>query len=479
MKLAIRLIVIQVLVIFVCLAIDARFAILRERALFQRESEHNALLLGKIACRLFEETWRNEGPQAARQIVKRMGIEESGLQLKCVWLDKHDEPKDSAMVALQDLAKVRRGVPKSFHLRDQGNREKLVTYIPLSIEPKFERALELTEDLALMQEYTSNTIVKTLVLAFGMMILGSVALGSTVLRLVGQPLHKLSTLADCVAKDDYSQRLSLEGQGELSLLARSFNSMCEHLEENRAARIEALEQLRHADRLKTVGTLASSVAHELGTPINIISARAGMVSKSKDKSAETQKIVEIIQTQCRRMTVIIRNLLDYSRRNTAKYQPVAIGEIIDETVILLQPLLKKKNGTLIVSKNDVTGLVMGVSEELRQVLSNLVVNAIHALNEGGQIEISLHQEEGEGSSIVIEICDNGVGISDEEQKRIFEPFFTTKNVGEGSGLGLAIARDIVTDHDGDLRVESTEDIGSKFFVTLPLVENERHSTDSR
>ena len=475
MKLAIKLIVIQVLVVCGCLAIDARFAIHRERTLFKKESERNALLLGRVISGFIEETWNEKGERAATALLNRMTVQKAGFRFRSLSLKKTAAVSNEPRIALDKLDELKSGNAISFHQDVEPNKEELVTYVPLSIDNGFQYALELTEDMEQMREYTSNTVVKTIVLAVGMMLLGSIAIGTTVMRIIGHPLQELSTLAECVAKDDYSQRFSLEGRGELSILAESFNSMCEHLEANRLARIEALEQLRHADRLKTVGTLASSVAHELGTPINIISARAGIVLDGPANEEELTEHISIIHGQCHRMTTIIRNLLNYSRRQASEFQPVNLGQIIDETVILLQPLIKRKDGTLIVKKNDLGGIVVGVSDELRQVLSNLVINAIHAIPQGGKVEIKLYGKDG---STVLEVADNGVGIDDEDQKKIFEPFFTTKSVGEGSGLGLAIARDIVSEHDGELRVESKKNEGSRFFVTLPLEDNERFNTDS-
>ena len=475
MKLAIKLIVIQVLVVCGCLAIDARIAIQRERSLFTKESERNAILFGQVISGFIEETWKKEGEREAAALIDRMTVQKAGFRFRYVTLKKTGDKGLEPSVALDELGELKNGKAQSIHQSIDQNKEKLVTYVPLSIDNELNFALELSEDMEPMRKYTSDTVVNTIVLALGMMLLGSITIGTAVMRIIGQPLQELSKLAECVAKDDYSQRFCLTGRGELSILAESFNSMCEHLEENRLARIEALEQLRHADRLKTVGTLASSVAHELGTPINIISARAGIVLDSLVNSDDNREHVGIIQGQCRRMTTIIRNLLNYSRRQASEFRPVNLGQIIDETVILLQPLIKRKDGTLIVKKNELEGHVVGVSDELRQVLSNLVINAIHAIPQGGKVEIKLYVED---RFTILEVVDNGVGIEADEQGKIFEPFFTTKGVGEGSGLGLAIARDIVNEHDGELRVESKKNEGSRFFVTLPLEEDERINTDS-
>ena len=268
------------------------------------------------------------------------------------------------------------------------------------------------------------------------------------------------------------------------------NDMCEKLSaaqvrvaDEMAGRVAAVEQLRHADRLKTVGRLASGVAHELGTPLNVIAGRAGMISSGKLSSAEAAQSAEIIRSQSQQMTQIIRQLLDFSRQNSPRRVAVDLSSVIRQTVGLLMPLAEKREVT-IEAGGVATGLIGRIDVgQIQQVLSNLLINAIQAMPSGGVVKIVADRralESGESAPLthpnedeaveeylVITIEDEGDGINQEHLDHLFEPFFTTKDVGEGTGLGLSISYGIVQEHGGWIEVQSEAGQGSTFAVFLP------------
>ena len=250
-----------------------------------------------------------------------------------------------------------------------------------------------------------------------------------------------------------------------------------------AGRVAAVEQLRHADRLKTVGRLASGVAHELGTPLNVIAGRAGMISSGRLSPTEAAQSAEIIRNQSQQMTQIIRQLLDFSRQNSPRRVAVDLSSVIRQTVGLLMPLAEKREVTI--EADDVsTGLVGRIDVgQIQQVLSNLLINAIQAMPSGGVVKIVARRrglkpgesgpladssdDEAATEYLVITIEDEGGGITEEHLDHLFEPFFTTKDVGEGTGLGLSISYGIVQEHGGWIDVQSDVGSGSIFAVYLP------------
>jgi signal transduction histidine kinase len=302
-------------------------------------------------------------------------------------------------------------------------------------------------------------------------------------RLIGRPLDQVVQKIRRVGAGDFSGPLLLSGHGELDELAAGLNTMCEQLDGVRAgirretdARIAALEQLRHEDRLKTLGKLASGIAHELGTPLNVISGYAGMIAGGSLSSQEAAESAQTIKAQSERITNTIRRILDFARRRPGQKMPVDLRHPPD--LDLVAPLAQ--SGTLAdLADGDDTAVVRADVEQSRQVVLNLATNAVQAMPQGGNVEVAVGpanarppagQTDPGRQHVCISIRDEGEGISAENLNHIFEPFFTTKGPGQGTGLGLPIAEGIVREHGGWIAVESTPGKGSRFCVCLPKEE---------
>ncbi|HMJ54233.1 MAG TPA: ATP-binding protein [Polyangiaceae bacterium] len=239
-------------------------------------------------------------------------------------------------------------------------------------------------------------------------------------------------------------------------------------------RLSALEELRHAERLNTIGKLASGVAHELGTPLNVIAGRAELIYTGRIDLAGAKGSASIIGEQADRMSRIIRGLLDFGHRSGTETHPENLLQLAEETIELLRVLAKKAGVEIVVSGRDIKSQVN--RSEIQQVLSNLLTNAIQAMPTGGRIEVSVDEEQavlretgdkGQRCYARITVRDEGPGILPQILPKIFDPFFTTRSVGEGTGLGLSIAYGIVRDHGGSLRVQSALGEGTTFHVFLP------------
>jgi two-component system, NtrC family, sensor kinase len=247
-----------------------------------------------------------------------------------------------------------------------------------------------------------------------------------------------------------------------------------------AARVHALEQLRHADRLVTVGKLASGIAHELGTPLNVVSGRAKMISQNPLSDEPTRNNARIVMEQSERMAQIIRQLLNFARAGKPNKSSVDLRHLAASTLSLLRPIAEKRRITLHFEASEPVSEVVADAAQLQQVVTNLVVNAVQASPESSTVEVGLRASrqsrrisgeigpEVERGFVCITVSDRGVGMSEDTLERIFEPFFTTKDVGEGTGLGLAVAYGIVQEHGGFITVESKLSEGSRFEVYLPI-----------
>jgi len=242
-----------------------------------------------------------------------------------------------------------------------------------------------------------------------------------------------------------------------------------YVEGERQSRQLAVEQLRHAERLNVIGKLAAGIAHELGTPLNVIATNAELVDTERAPPELVHRCCRLIIDQSERIASIIRQLLDFGRRGGSDRQATDLGAIVESTVRLLEPLARKRHVELEVALPKEPIIVSVNHLELGQVLSNLALNAVQAMPKGGRSLVELRRDQERGHPVaVLSVSDEGTGIRPEDVPRVFDPFFTTKGVGEGTGLGLAVAYGIVADHGGRVSVATEWGRGSRFDVILPL-----------
>lgn len=247
-----------------------------------------------------------------------------------------------------------------------------------------------------------------------------------------------------------------------------------YVDRERSRRVLAVEQLRHAERLNIIGKLAAGVAHELGTPLNVISASAELLEASELSRANVSKYSLSIIEQTRKMTTIIRHLLDFGRRGGSAQIALDLNEVVTRAVDLLLPMAKKRSCELVVQAGEHAVPVTGNPAEIEQVFSNLIVNALQAMPAGGKVRVRVSVEPRATADATfrpfaqVSIQDNGAGIDEHVLPHVFDPFFTTKGVGEGTGLGLSVSYGIVQDHDGYIEVSSEKGKGARFSVLLPL-----------
>ncbi len=239
-------------------------------------------------------------------------------------------------------------------------------------------------------------------------------------------------------------------------------------------RMEALNQLRHAERLTTIGKLASGIAHEIGTPLNVISGHAELLVMGRLGPDDLKTSGKILLEQSERVATIVRQLLDFARRGGARVMSTNVNELAVATAGLLESLAQK-SGIEIVNQGDAVDADVNRSE-IQQVLTNLITNAIQAMPDGGRIGVDVHEEhfrppdEKHGrpqAYVVLSVSDRGTGIAPDVLPKIFDPFFTTKDVGQGTGLGLSVAYGIVRDHNGWVTVNTQFGAGTTFSVYLP------------
>ena len=226
--------------------------------------------------------------------------------------------------------------------------------------------------------------------------------------------------------------------------------------------------LQRAEKLATIGTLAAGIAHEVGTPLGIISGRAEqLLGKLPAGDEPAHKAVTSILSQVDKVSTTIRQLLDFARARPVEAQAVTPTQVLSTCAALLEHRFRQAKVTLTVEAPPTVPAVRGDAGQLEQVFVNLLINAVDACQAGGQVRA---RALGDGAQVAIEIADDGCGISRENLPRVLDPFFTTKKRGQGTGLGLSIAADIVKNHGGQLDIDSDVGKGTRVTVRLPMAE---------
>ncbi len=242
-------------------------------------------------------------------------------------------------------------------------------------------------------------------------------------------------------------------------------------------RIELEEQLVQADKLSSIGLLAAGVAHEVNTPLAVISSYAQMLAKQVADDPRRAKILDKITTQTFRASEIVNSLLNFSRTATRDLTPVDLRKTIADTLSFVEPQLREVRVVTEVQFDPEASSVLGNTGKLQQVFLNLFLNARDAMAGGGRLTVRtrvLERAEGEAAAEIV-VSDTGDGIDPEHLKRIFDPFGTTKGPTHGTGLGLAVTYGIIQEHSGKITVESKPGQGASFRVELPLVRKPIHA----
>jgi signal transduction histidine kinase len=238
---------------------------------------------------------------------------------------------------------------------------------------------------------------------------------------------------------------------------------------------EYQEQLNHSARLASIGELVDSVAHEINTPIGIISAHADSILMQDDKNSDHREEFEIIKKQTKRVSDYTKSLLNFSKRIAFNPEKIDVKELINESVYLLQPRFREKRIDIIKDIPEAQIKIEGDKRQLEQVLINLFNNAMDSSTPGGKIIVRLEeanvlqdkiQNEKLVESIIISIIDNGSGIEKANLNKIFDPFYSTKEKN-GTGLGLSIAKSIIQRHKGKIEVKSEIGKGTTFNLIIP------------
>jgi PAS domain S-box-containing protein len=227
------------------------------------------------------------------------------------------------------------------------------------------------------------------------------------------------------------------------------------------------DQLRHADRLATIGQLSAGIAHELNEPIGSILGFAQLIKKYPELSEKAIQDIEKITKASLHAREVVKKLMLFARQMPPQKTRVNLNQVIEEGLYFLESRCAKEGIKVVRSLSTNLPEVIADQAQMTQILVNIVVNAIQAMPNGGKLTIRTNASD---RFISLTVVDTGVGMSEKVMRQIFLPFFTTKDVGQGTGLGLPVVHGIVTSHSGSINVDSKVGRGTQFEIQLPIVE---------
>jgi two-component system, NtrC family, sensor kinase len=371
-------------------------------------------------------------------------------------------------------------------------------FAPVVVNNKVAGAVEVVERLDTVSTIALRYAANLIWIALAAIILMTGAFYMLFQNLVYQPLEKLLTAMEKAGTGNLSAEIAEKIKpDEFGQLSENFNSMMSQIREMTAERerqneilqekvSEATaeltrknEQLETAnlelfrtarkmtemERLAAAGQTAAEFAHEVGTPLNLISGHVQLLETSLAADSKEARRVQTINTQIERIEQIVREMLDRTRFGASEHSALNLNEILRKFADAIEPTLEENKVELTTNFAEKLPPVAGDANRLQQVFLNLVNNALDAMPAGGQLEISTALE---NNKIVLEFADNGVGMSVETSARIFQPLFTTKQRGRGTGLGLVVVKQILQEHEAEITVASAPGKGTTFHLSFNI-----------
>jgi signal transduction histidine kinase len=375
------------------------------------------------------------------------------------------------MVELKDGKKERERVyyfntpilnrPECFQCHDKAN--------------KIIGVLTVSNSLKEMDTMVSKIEVHSIILAIITIAFLSFVLGFLFLKFINVPIKKLTETMKKAEEGDLNVRVNVKSRDEMGNLAENLNIMIEKLN---VARQEAeqyhQELIQRADRMASIGELASGIAHEIRNPLAGIQGAIQILANDFSKEDPRRQVTDEIQKQIYKLERLVKDLLNYAKPVPANYLPTDINQLVDKVLSFFMTQ-RGKSADFKIEKRYFSSLpkTMIDPSSMEQAFLNIILNAQKAMPQGGTFTVStvsLPQRQDDGKEVQevrVIFEDTGFGISGENLPKIFNPFFSTRP--DGTGLGLSITKNIVEQHGGKIEVESQVNVGTKFIITLPAI----------
>ena len=398
MKLTAKLVSLWLAGALLIIGIGTYLSILSDVATFEQDLRRDADQRARRLAVFVHDIWSSSGEPRALELIERADAENhaTGARMRWVWLDAQAGDPHASKASERERQDLRDGKPISYVAQMKVAIARFAQTFP-SRWPALEPALELESSLDSLDRFRRNAVLRACAVAVILFIGSGLAAAFFGIVVVGRPLDRLIAKTRHIGAGELSDPLPTKGHDEFTDLSVAINRMCDQLaaardqlEAESTARSAALEQLRHAERLTTVGQLASGMAHELGTPMHVASLRAELIMESAP-STDAAESAQVIKGQIEKMTKIIRQLLDFARRRRPRKEVIDLAGLADQTNQLVAALAQQREVQLQISRPTEPVMIEADCGQVQQVLTNLIVNAVQASSPGKSVQVRVHQ----------------------------------------------------------------------------------------
>jgi len=436
------------------LGIDGYLSINQDVINFSRDMKTDTLLIGQALSGMVEHTWKVTGEDEAIRLINNANKKEHSIKIRWVWLDNSAAALYLPQAPLKMLFRVLQGQNVSLVIKTKGGKESRCTYVPITTGNQRQGAIEFSESLLALKHHIYKSCLRVLVITMLLLLSSALLLWCIVKKMITNPLKQLVDKTREIGRGNLAVDISISGKDEISELGATMNTMSKELSKAREglqieneARLETLDKLRHAERLVTMGKLSAEMAHELGTPLNVIAGRSKLI---RTESLEPNEVIEcsrIIGEQADRVTNIIHNLLGFARRSSPKRTPTDIEQTANLVLEILKPRARKKQIIFEFTKNGQIPRLVIDPIQIQQVMINLITNGIQAMPHGGRLSLELCVKDACNPNrkdslhkryVTVRITDEGEGIVEENLKHLLNRSLAQKRRARAPGWAFQL-----------------------------------------
>lgn len=305
---------------------------------------------------------------------------------------------------------------------------------------------------------------KSIWLLLGLLLIVSLLVSVWAAWQLARPINSLAQVITAYADGDHSARYHEKRQDEVGIAGGAFNYLASSMEKAENERDEAEKAARQSERLASVGQLAAGIGHEINNPLMNIMSLAALIEDAVKDDEQAASDLKLLQKEGQRCARIVQGILSFARESKPHYHEFDMSQLVEDTLKLLWHRIENAEIKMVIELQPELRIV-GDSNQLQQVLVNVILNAVQASSRNGTIYIKSYKDI---DYVAVEIIDTGAGIAPADLAKVFDPFFTTKSEGEGTGLGLSVSYGIVKHHGGTIHLENIDGAGLRVVILLPF-----------
>jgi len=375
-------------------------------------------------------------------------------------------------ISQQDWQKIRQGLKTGSLFLSDGRMLFYRILRPYHSRPSTAWALLIQTDSKTLFA-PIDKVRKSIWLLLGLLLIVSLLVSVWASWQLTKPVNSLARVITDYADGNHSARYQDVRHDEIGTAGVAFNYLASSMENAEQERDQAEQSARQSERLASVGQLAAGIGHEINNPLMNIMSLAALIEDAVKDDEQAHSDLILLQKEGQRCARIVQGILSFARESKPHYHEFDMSQLVDDTLKLLWHRIENADITMM-TELDPDLCIFGDSNQLQQVLVNVILNAVQASPQHGKIQVRSYKDI---DYVAVEIIDTGAGISQDNLDKVFDPFFTTKSEGEGTGLGLSVSYGIVKRHGGTIHLENVNGSGLRVVILLPFrapAENIKH-----